>query len=89
MSSIEKTPIIRLENKSSQITIHRRSLHLKSPECHRPDVSILLGVRCTKTKQQAFFFKANHEALMGDCKVLCQTSTNGGRLSLAPLKCWR
>lgn len=42
-----------------------------------------------KAKQKVFFLlKANHEPLMGNIKMLCQTSTNGCFLSLAPLECW-
>lgn len=44
-------------------------------------------VHSAKTRQETFFFKASHEPLMGNCKMLCQTSTNGRCLSLAPLKC--
>lgn len=34
-----------------------------------------------------FFFQETHEPLIGNCKMLCQTSPNGYHLSLTPLKC--
>lgn len=58
-------------------------MRVKRPDCHRADF--------TSTPPQKVFlllFKANQQPLMGNSKMLCQTSTNGCRLPSAPLECW-